>query len=310
MLTIRNDISPRIDQLGLELPRVLAAALLASLLAACAHTHHDAAPADQLLGPGPIVEPGKEPFTIFSGGAAGRLLTRHMTTMVDFSEGAARRHRVSRAWLLGAPEDTQQQMLSEAVAAYARLPEPSYGERWLTVSVLADLERSESLDFLSEIALAEIPPERLSQLDPHASSRGEELAIRLATVRGISRLASRGNPAADMRLLEIVSTSPHRALAVRAIHGFLHAPLYQLDRVPLDQFHQSDEYRRRLTVVRGTLPPEMRDLLEVRPLSRDLAPTPPDVIEAIRTPIVGRVSPIPGLFQLPPETSQQEQDHE
>ena len=270
-------------------------ALLAGFLSACAHT----GPPDQLTLT--VAGPRPEPFAVFSGGAASGLLTRHMRTMVDFSEGAARRHRVSVVSLRSASEELQRQMLSELIAAYARLPEAAYRLRWLTVSALADLERSEALETLSAIALSELPPERLSQLDPHASSQGEELAIRLATVRGVARLASRGNATADSRLLEMVESSPHRAIRLQAIQGFLYAPLHLLDRVPLSRYRQSDEYLRRLAVVRETLPAGMQELLEVQPLSSELAPTPTEVMDAIRTPVVPRgVRPAPGLFSVGP----------
>ena len=287
----------RSDPWRSRLLSVVSLALLSAILAACAHAPRDEiGPPDRLLPPEPVAGERPEPVAVFSSGAAGQLLARQMKTMVDFGEGAARRHRVSLALLRSTPEETQQQMVSELVAAYARLPEPAYHQRWLVITLLAELGRAEALDFLTELALSDLPPERLSGGEHQASSQAEELAIRLAAVRGVGRLASRESPDADQSLLEIARSSSRRSVTIRAIHAYLYAPLFTMDTLALDDFRQSDEYELRLVALRESLPPDALELLEVAPLSPQLAPTPRDVIEAARVPRAPRRPPTaPGL---------------
>lgn len=224
----------------------------------------------------------KDPFDMFSGGPAGFLLSQYLKTTADFGPDAARHQRMALDELQQAPANVKQQMVSELVAAYGRLPEADYERRWLLIDTLAQLDREEAVEHLGKIALSDVPPERIKRKDDAWSSRDEEISIRLAAVRGLSRLSARQVQAADTKLVTIAGQAKWLAIKKHAIQGYLDAPAKRAKAPALDTYRKSPIFTQRLTDLKKQLPPEARKLAdEVGTLKPDLG-IPEEVKKAVQ----------------------------
>ncbi len=239
------------------------------------------APADTFT-PAPDGTAKKDPFDLFSGGPAGFLLSQYLKTTVDFAPDAARRQRMALSELQKADESVKRQMVSELVAAYQRLPEEDYDRRWLLIDTLAQLERAEAVEHLSGIALTALPPERLMRKGEEWSSRDDEIAIRLAAVRGLARLSAMKVSAADKKLISIAGRSTLPAIKKQAIQGYLDAPVRSLKTGTLEGYRKSPDFNRRFTDLKRQLPAEAQRLAdEVVTVKPDIA-VPDEVKQAVQ----------------------------
>jgi hypothetical protein len=77
-------------------------------------------------------------------------------------------------------------------AAYKKIDDQHYFNRWGLVKTLGDLESTKASQPLADIATSTIPPEKSSDLH-HFSTQEEELIIRIRAVEGLAVLAQRGD---------------------------------------------------------------------------------------------------------------------
>ncbi len=221
----------------------------------------------------------KDPLDIFSGGPAGILLSQYLRTATAYTEGAARQQRRAFARMRNAKPEIQQQLVPELAAAYQRLPETDYDRRWLLIDTLGQLQTPESLDYLGQIAQTGLPDEKMPKAARHQATNDQEIAIRLAAVRGITKLARRSLPKADKLLLEVARKSPVRGVKNQAIHGYLHAPQRTTKMHSAGEYRMTPTYSQRLTVLKRTLPVEVYKPAERAYLSPRLFASPPEIIQ-------------------------------
>ncbi len=229
-------------------------------------------------------EPDRRDVTdIFSGGKAGYLLSQHLRTVLDYSPGEARRESLSLSNLKQQDERLKQQMAAELLTAYSRLEEGNYSLRWLVIDLLAQLEINEAADALAEVTLSTIPSEKMAE-DHHNSTTDEELSIRLASTRGLAKLAADGDQMAAEKLLVIAEESPLRAIQIQAVHGFLLAPLKKIGSTSIEAYKLSEIYQARLQELEKRLPAETVRLADIKPASADNMIVPEEVLKATEQP--------------------------
>lgn len=225
----------------------------------------------------------KDSFDIFSGSKAGFLLSKHLKTSVDYAPGIARREMLSLNKLKRQNKELKQQMVSELFAAYTRQKKENYEMRWLIVDLLAQLEINESVKILTSLTVNKIPKETLKH-EHHRSSTDEEVAIRLASMRGLVSIASNGNINAEKNLIKIAKSSPITAIKIQAIYGYLMVPLKKSKITNVKKYRTSSIYKTRLKKLKKLLPEEIIKLVDVKPASKKYMPVPEDVLNSIKTP--------------------------
>lgn len=252
-------------------------------------------PADALVLTPPVKK--RDPFNMFSGGPAGYLLSQYLKTTVEFTPDAARRERMAMMAIHKAPPQVRQQMVSEIMAAYQRLPEMDYDRRWLLVNTLAQLGDEKATEAFGTIALSALPPERLMRKkNTEWSSRDEEVSIRLAAVRGLNKLAARKISMAEQKLIFVANRSPLVAVRKQAIMGYVFAPTRSLKTGTMEGFSKSPLFAQRLMNIKNQLPPDARKMAdEVTSLKPDIS-TP----VAVRNAIMDRSKRIEPQIQDPP----------
>lgn len=260
---------------------IMGVLLASAFLVSCSQKEPRPEPADNLSLVKDVSPDERDQLDIFSGGRAGLYLSQHLHTVTDFSPGVARREMLSLNNLKKQDEKLKAQMVSELLAAYARLEEEKYELRWLVIDLLAQLEINEAVDELSEISLVKIPPERM-RANHHQSSIGEEIAIRLASVQGVVKLAANGNQLAQESLIQIARRSPVRVVKIHAVHAYLLSPLKSMKIKSLEDYKRSDIYQRQLETLRRQLPEETIKLVEIKAASLKNMPVPDDVLNSVK----------------------------
>lgn len=205
-----------------------------------------------------------DPFDLFSGSIAGRALSEHLRVATRYDDFAARRYRMSLA-RLKSPE-LSRQAVAELASAYARLPSAAYDQRWLIVHTLGELERSDALDALADVAARTVPAAIASADESTSSPREEEISIRLAAVRGIARLAQLGYRGADDQLLALARTSTVLAVQLQAVQAYLNAARIDTRATSLAAYRQTRAFAARADVVRRTLPRELQGAITAQPM--------------------------------------------
>jgi hypothetical protein len=224
----------------------------------------------------------RDPLDIFSGGPAGYLLSQYLKTAVDFTPEAARRQRMALNALKQAPPNVRQQMVSELVAAYQRMPEGEYDRRWLLVDTLSQLDDQQSTEHLGMIALTALPPERVNRKNADWSSRDEEISIRLAAVRGLTKLSAKQVSAAEGKLILIAARSNITAVRKQAILGYVDAPARSAKIGTLEGFRKTPVFTQRLTNIKRQIPPDAQKMAdEVTMIKPDIS-IPVEVIQAVQ----------------------------
>lgn len=186
----------------LAIPLVLGASLLAFGCAGPEYTLEYSGPSP---GAGDVVYP-KTP--------AGRQIKQHLTAMAAVGVDAEANYQQSLASLRANPEVTP--VLADV---YSAIPEEDYFRRTLIVETLKEMRSLKVLPYLSRIATAPIPEDRLPE-NTEVNTREAEIVIRITAIQGLSILAANSSAEANDLLLELVG---HDELTVRqmAARGFL-----------------------------------------------------------------------------------------
>lgn len=145
---------------------------------------------------------------------AGQQIKQHLTAMSGVGEDAEANYQKSLAKMRANPEVTH--VLAEV---YAAIPEEDYFRRTLVVEALKEMRSVDALPYLSRIANAPIPKDRLPE-NTEVNTRENEIVIRITAVQGLSVLAAQESREANELLFKLVG---HNDLTVRqlAARGYL-----------------------------------------------------------------------------------------
>lgn len=171
------------------------------------------------------------------GGLAGSARLRAaLADMYAVGDDANYRHDQAVESLRRDPEEA----MVAIVAAYGRCPAGDYAQRQALVRAASVLGHSESLPFLTSVALAEIPLEQAA--DPHSfSTVAEETIIRMTAVDGIVQRAQNGDERAAEILMRCVE-SPSFSVRRAAVSGLMSMPYGDERRSDIEARVPSDQH--------------------------------------------------------------------